>query len=124
MNNYILLNDDQYKTIAEAWEPRIVTPREIRVLQDGTLDAAFASVTILEWRGYVEASVTPASEDWGSVADLRAALAVQGSVSFTDHYSSAYTAYISEVGSEDYLSPMWDAASNKMTVEITIMAEA
>ena len=123
MNNYIKLGTKQYVTPSPNWEPTNITPREVRVLQDGTLDATFANVTILEWRGEVEAPVTPENASWGSVSDLRTILATKGSVAFEDHYGNAYTAYISEIGSEFSASPMWDGASNTINFPVVIMAE-
>ena len=123
MNNYIMLGTKRYRTPADAWEPTTVTPRTVRVLQDGSLDATFANVTIYEWNGVVEASVTP-DTNFGTVAELQTQLATKGSVSFQDHYGTSYSvAYISKSGPLKSRTPMWDGTSNTVSFEVTVMAE-
>ena len=106
------------------WRRHWPTPRSVRVLQDGSLDATFANISILEWNGDVQAPVTPPDSNWGSISDLRTILATKGSVTFNDHYGNVYTtAYISQSGAEKSASPMWDGASNEFRINVTIMAE-
>ena len=123
MNNYIIIGSYQYKTVADAWEPEVVTPRTIRVLQDGTLDATFASITIYQWTGKVIAPVT-STGSWGDIDDLEASLAYKGSVTYQDHYGTSYSpAYIAKSGPLKSQAPMWDGAGNEVTYEVVIMAE-
>ena len=123
MNNYIMIGSYRYKTPADSWEPVTTTPRTIRILQDGSIDATYANITIYEWNGIVEASVSPET-NYGTPAQLKTSLDYKGSVSFQDHYGTSYpTAYVSRSGPLKSKTPMWDGNSNVVSYEVTIVAE-
>lgn len=129
MNNYIQLQIGgswkRFRTMARDWTPVDNVQSTVRPTLLGTADVTFAPAAFKEWRGTVEAPVTPDDANWGSIANLRAALELRGALPFIDHYGTQYNVCL--IGPEFVwrsLKPMWDAASNKFYLPVRIVRTA
>lgn len=120
MNSYITFDGYRYKATHQNWSPAAEhKPSTVRPTLLGGLDATYGPVTILEWRGEIEAPIV-ASAPWGTIANLRTSLRKRAGLSFTDHYGQTYTVHAVGPFGERSLSPKWDSPSNKIYKSVTL----
>lgn len=120
MNNYITLDNKKYHTPATQWKPDIQKPATVRVTILGSVDATYGPASIPGWEGEIEAAVTPET-GFGSISDLRATLSKCEEVVFSDHYGANYYVHVLGPFQQDSKSPMWDGASNKLSMRVKLM---
>jgi hypothetical protein len=122
MNAYVIINGKKYRTNHKNWRYTPDVPRSERILLDGALDVTYGPASIKRWAGEVVAPVTPDDATWGSVVDLRAALALRQKLTFIDHYGASRPSSFSGPFEERSLSPNWDGPSNTIYVQVKVMA--
>ncbi len=121
MNDYITLDGFKYRTTHKQWQPMIDRAVVIKKLLSGARNVTFGPAMKPIWQGAVRASVTPEA-GFGSIDDLRTTYYKLSSVSFTDHYGTAYTVVLDRRVNESSFTSMWDAASNLFEVNLTVVA--
>ena len=118
--SYIELEGKRYATSQKAWAPTPKKPMTARITIDGAPDVTYGGGTLKTWKGDIMVDITPRGAQWGSVADIRAALALRRGLAFKDHYGTSYTVHFGE-WSERSLMPDWENPENTMffTVQLS-----
>ncbi len=120
--DYIILDGHWYRTTSKTWHPEEVVPSTSRPMLDGNLDVTFGKVTLVEWNGEIVGPVTADATMHGGIGngtieDLRVSLRKRQTLSFTDHYGSAFTVHAIGPFVERSLGPDWQAHSNVVYVK-------
>lgn len=123
MNNYITLDDLDYKTKASDWTPVTVKPAMARTLLSSEVDVSYGPGVFKEYRGVIIAPVSDPGGTWGTIADLRTSLEKRQGLNFTDHYGNEGVAHVFGEIPEQSLSPMWDQGANEFYVSVRVILE-
>ncbi len=122
-NNYITLDSLKYKTTHKSWRPAPNVPSTGRVLLSGALDVTFGAVALNTWNGEIVAPVVADAAGWGTIADLRAALAKKQIFTFIDHYGTSFSVYAQGPFTERSAAPDWSVNENVVYVTVKLMGK-
>jgi hypothetical protein len=120
MNDYITLDDKQYRTAADSWEPNEERPMIVRRLMSGSSNVTFGPATFTGWRGVVAVEVG-ATAPFGNIVDLRATYRKRSILTFVDHYGNSYSVVIDRSVGEKSISPNWAATDNVFRVNLSLI---
>ena len=125
MNSYISLGTSKngakyYKTPSKLWSPIIIKPATVRITLLGSLDATYCAADFYQWQGEIEGPITSPGTGYGTISELRAVLAVRGTVYFCDHYGTEYKVHLLGPFKEHSFSSKWDGATNQINVPVLI----
>lgn len=120
MNSYIVLDGKRYTSVHQQWKPTNRRPMMVRTLLSGNLDITYAESFTTGWQGFIRVP-TSETDPWGDIADLRLTIDKKASISYTDHYGNIYTVIVEGDVTEESITPMWDAASNRFMIPISLL---
>ena len=127
---YIILDGYRYKVLAKQWKPSTLRPASARLTLQGDLEATFGVGTLKRWEGLVaaphgeEAPLPADGTQSGNILTLRASLEKRATLAFADHYGAAYTVVAQGPFEEEALQNVWNAASNKYYLRVSLTAKA
>lgn len=122
MNNYIVVDGYQYKTMHGEWGPIVFRPASVRRLLMGGIDVTYGPDVYKEHDGILMVP-SKAVAPWGDIDNLRATFEKRESVTFVDHQDNEYTVHLVGESLEVSMTPDWDSQYNIFYVRVRLVHE-